>query len=245
MKQLTCEMCGSTDLVKQDGFFVCQTCGTKYSVEEAKKMMIEGTVDVQGTVKVDNSQFVEKYLANARRAMDKTDWEEAEKYYNLVEQNSPNNIEALFFSAYAKLRQVIYDPDSKNKERAKDVLVKSMSVISDYYETTTEDKKSVLEKIDHYIKKLANEDCVRYYGMDNIIKNSTLNMFDYNPIANAFSKELDEIYSKHQEDYIQVLRERNVKLEEVSFAKIQKKIGIFVGVVVGIIVFVSIILAIV
>ena len=55
MKRLTCEMCGSTDLVKQDGFFVCQTCGTKYSVEEAKKMMIEGTVDVQGTVKVDRS----------------------------------------------------------------------------------------------------------------------------------------------------------------------------------------------
>ena len=38
MKQLTCEMCGSTDLLKQDGVFVCQTCGTKYSVEEAKKM---------------------------------------------------------------------------------------------------------------------------------------------------------------------------------------------------------------
>lgn len=55
MKQLVCEMCGSKDLVKQDGIFVCQACGTKYSVEEAKKMMIEGTVDVQGTVKVDNS----------------------------------------------------------------------------------------------------------------------------------------------------------------------------------------------
>ena len=35
MKQLTCEMCGSTDLIKQEGVFVCQTCGTKYSVEES------------------------------------------------------------------------------------------------------------------------------------------------------------------------------------------------------------------
>ena len=41
MKQLTCEMCGSTDLMKQDGVFVCQSCGTKYSVEEAKKMMVD------------------------------------------------------------------------------------------------------------------------------------------------------------------------------------------------------------
>ena len=39
MKQLTCEMCGGTDLIKQDGVFVCQNCGLKYSVEEAKKMM--------------------------------------------------------------------------------------------------------------------------------------------------------------------------------------------------------------
>ena len=97
MKQLTCEMCGSTDMVKQDGAFICQTCGMKYSVEEAKKMMIEGTVDVQGTVKIDNSALVNKYLTNARRALDKEDWEEVEKYYNMVEQNANDNIEAVFF----------------------------------------------------------------------------------------------------------------------------------------------------
>ena len=55
MKALQCEMCGSQDLVKDGGFFVCQSCGTKYTVEEAKKMMVEGTVDVKGTVKVDTS----------------------------------------------------------------------------------------------------------------------------------------------------------------------------------------------
>lgn len=92
MKQLTCEMCGGTDLIKDGGVFVCQTCGCKYSIEEAKRMMVEGTVDVQGTVKVDNSAFVEKYLANARRAKEKEDWEETEKYYNMVEQNDPDNM---------------------------------------------------------------------------------------------------------------------------------------------------------
>ena len=66
MKQLTCEMCGSTDLLKQDGVFVCQTCGTKYSLEEAKKMMIEGTVDVSGsTVKVDNSASIKYFYTMA------------------------------------------------------------------------------------------------------------------------------------------------------------------------------------
>ena len=63
MKQLTCEMCGSTDLLKQDNVFVCQTCGTKYSVEEAKKMMIEGTVNI------DNSTRIQNNIKNAIRAM--------------------------------------------------------------------------------------------------------------------------------------------------------------------------------
>lgn len=29
MKKFTCEMCNSTDVVKQDGMLVCQSCGTK------------------------------------------------------------------------------------------------------------------------------------------------------------------------------------------------------------------------
>ena len=37
MKQLVCEMCGEKELLKQDGVFICQSCGTRYSVEEAKK----------------------------------------------------------------------------------------------------------------------------------------------------------------------------------------------------------------
>ena len=55
-------MCGSTNLIKEDGVFVCQSCGTKYSVEEAKKMMIEGTVSITGTVTVANTGSVENYL---------------------------------------------------------------------------------------------------------------------------------------------------------------------------------------
>lgn len=41
MKRLKCEMCGCTEIIKEYGVFVCQLCGTKYSVEEARKMMFE------------------------------------------------------------------------------------------------------------------------------------------------------------------------------------------------------------
>ena len=36
MKALICELCDGNEFVKQDGFFVCQFCGTKYTLEEAK-----------------------------------------------------------------------------------------------------------------------------------------------------------------------------------------------------------------
>lgn len=147
MKQLTCEMCGGTDLIKQDGVFVCQNCGMKYSVEEAKKMMIEGTVDVQGTVKVDNTSFVEKYLANARRAKQKEDWEEVEKYYNLVEQNDPTNIEAVFYSSYGKARLSMVDGDIYKRQQICDVFCNSISVIDDNYnvEKSEENQKIVTQ----------------------------------------------------------------------------------------------------
>lgn len=94
MKQLTCEMCGSTELIKQDGFFVCQTCGTKYSIEEAKKLMVEGTV------KVDNSDRIKNYLELARTAKDENDSTTAAKYYALILEEMPNSWEAKFYSTY-------------------------------------------------------------------------------------------------------------------------------------------------
>ncbi len=102
MKQLVCEMCGGTDLIKQDGVFVCQTCGTKYSIEEAKKMMIEGNVDVSGsTVKVDNSGSIENYYKMAESAYESSNQKEAESYCNKIIEIDPNNYKAWFLKGKA------------------------------------------------------------------------------------------------------------------------------------------------
>ncbi len=103
MKQLTCEMCGSTELMKQDGVFVCQTCGTKYSVEDAKKMMIEGTVEVQGTVKLDNTaqknEQIENYLDMAKAAFDGEDIEGVVSYCDRILEIDRDNCEAWVLKA--------------------------------------------------------------------------------------------------------------------------------------------------
>ena len=92
MKPLVCEMCGSSDLVKMDGLFQCQHCGTKYSVEEAKKMMFEGVV------KIDNSERNQNLYILARRARDEGNSTRAAQYYEQLLLEDPNDWEASLYS---------------------------------------------------------------------------------------------------------------------------------------------------
>ena len=94
MKALVCEICGSQDLIKQEGMYVCQSCGTKYTVEEAKKMLIEGSV------KIDNSDKVANYYKLARTAKDEDDSVNAKKYYELILEEEPLSWEAKFYANY-------------------------------------------------------------------------------------------------------------------------------------------------
>ena len=92
MQAMVCELCGSNDIVKQDGYYVCQHCGTKYTVEEAKKLI--------GVVKIDKTEETDNLLLLARRAREENNSENAEKYYGMVLIQSPNNWEASFFHVY-------------------------------------------------------------------------------------------------------------------------------------------------
>lgn len=200
MKQLICEMCGSADLIKDGGVFVCQSCGCKYSVEEAKRMMIEGTVDVQGTVKVDNSAFVQKYLANARRAYEKEDWEEVEKYYNMVEQNAPHNMEAVFFSSFGKAMLSLTDDEYFKREQKFGVLNNSISVINDYFEESDEDKEKVLCKISDAIEKMYSVNFIYSRGTntpDQARRAYTIKL--ENSVRAAFLTELKQIKEVHED----------------------------------------------
>lgn len=202
MKQLTCEMCGNTDLIKQDGVFVCQFCGCKYSVEEAKKMMIEGSVDVSGsTIKVDNSAFVQKYLANARRAKDKTDWEEVEKYYNMVEQNDPQNIEAIFYSSYGKAMLSLTDADRFKRQQKFDVFGKSISVIDDYYETEkSEELMPIIQGMSADLIRLTQSNFVYNTSHNSNDSNCTWNMFVQVEIQ--FIESIENILKKDEKAYL-------------------------------------------
>ncbi len=206
MKSIRCELCGSNEFVKDGDEYQCLYCHTRYSTEDAKKMMIEGTVDVQGTVKLDNSSFVQKYLENARRAYNKEDWEEVEKYYNMVEQNSPNNIEAIFFSSYGRVMLALYDDQYFKREQKIKVLRNSISVIDENYEISDENKDDVIKKISTALLKMYKSQFVRQINQAYGVGSATWQMALFREVNNDFIRELEEILTKHEGlDYIKEL----------------------------------------
>lgn len=90
MKKLRCELCGSTDLIKKDGIYVCNSCGSKFTVEEARKMMVE----VEGDVNVKNMGNVENYIVMAKNAFSSKNNKEAENYCNKAIEINTESYEA-------------------------------------------------------------------------------------------------------------------------------------------------------
>ncbi len=97
MQAIRCELCGSSDIMKQEGFYICQNCKTKYSVEEAMKLI--------GVVKIDKSEDIENLLILARRNFDSLKYDESDKYYELALREAPNNWEAVFYHAWLSVNK--------------------------------------------------------------------------------------------------------------------------------------------
>lgn len=140
MKQLTCEMCGSADLVKQDGLFVCQNCGCKYSVEEAKKMMVEGTVEVTGTVAIDQGPELEKYLQLATNAERIKNWDSVDEYAEKALLVSPEEPLAWFYKAEAAVDKVSKDDPTESLKTQVNAVNAIRNAI-DYYEKKLSSQK--------------------------------------------------------------------------------------------------------
>lgn len=140
MKQLTCEMCGGNDLVKQDGVFVCQHCGTKYSVEEAKKLMIEGPVEIKGDVKVSG---VAANLTKAKRAFEQLelgDIDKAERAYEaILEDDNDNFLAYLGMASIENTRQV-------SDKKIMHYLEKAMRLS---YQASDEEKEFIKQILDY------------------------------------------------------------------------------------------------
>lgn len=93
MKTLICELCEGTDFIKENSVYVCRTCGAKFTVEEARKML-QGSSDTQGsevtasrpkpvsTETPDN--LINNYLVLANNAISVGNYIEADTYASKI-----------------------------------------------------------------------------------------------------------------------------------------------------------------
>ena len=173
MKALKCEMCGSTDVVKQDGLYVCQNCGTKYTVEEAKKMMIEGTVDVQGTVKIDSSSELQNLYKLARSASIENNTENAAKYYEQILVKDPNSWEANYYAVYYKSMSCRLGEISKAARNVANCLPRVIQLVKTNIPNES-DRKRIVEEICLKNGEISSMFCKsatnHYMGIDESIK---------------------------------------------------------------------------
>lgn len=123
----------------------------------------------------------------------------------MVEQNAPNNMEAVFFSAFGKTMLAMTDDDYYKKQQKFTVLIKSISVINDYYEVTNEDKQAVLTKISDAVAKMYNVTFVYNTQAGAAVGGNAWHKNLLNQVKNAYITELNQIASVHNEPYIQEL----------------------------------------
>ena len=103
MKKIVCEICESERIRKENGYFVCLDCGTQYSLDEAKKLLQESTLNNQ-------DDYIEQ--GNAPKTEEKNDLFIVEGgtlvKYKGDETNVtiPNGITEIFFEAFSQSKNL-------------------------------------------------------------------------------------------------------------------------------------------
>ncbi|MGM9997879.1 MAG: CFI-box-CTERM domain-containing protein [Candidatus Bruticola sp.] len=173
MKKINCEMCGSSSLVEENGVLVCEYCGMRYSLKTSRKTKSRTVEPIEPVEYVppvvpdppilDDSALMQKYLVNARQALDKEDWEDTEKYYSLVKRIDPYNGEAVFFSSFGKAMFSLYSYNYTRREQSFNILKNTIPLIDKCYkapdggeEKLSEDKAASLQRIAEAIVKMNN-----------------------------------------------------------------------------------------
>lgn len=177
MKAIVCEMCNSKDIIKQDGYYVCQCCNTKYSVEEAKKLMIDGEVSVKGI----NS--IEEEIKNVYKLIEIGELDKAHSILESLVSKAPRNSEV--WLAYAKYSEKYYLSD--------DYLFSHCGYPCGYqnYLCYCENHERLLEKIEYY-KKSADSS---YESKFNEIINNVISL------KSDIEKELIEIVKNNWKSF--------------------------------------------
>ena len=105
---IKCELCGNDQLVKNDGYYVCEECGTRYTPEEARRLVVKNVDTV-------SDDSIENWRILGLRAYEKPDYDTAEKYFTKILEKDPFDCQAVHYVGLFKAVNEI--PDTNNAVR--------------------------------------------------------------------------------------------------------------------------------
>lgn len=148
MKAIQCQMCRGVDFIKQDGLLVCQSCGLKYTPEEAQKLLIElsGKVEVKGISSVEND------LKHGEQCLKASDWKAAfEAFGKAIEKQTDN-----FQAWYGCLRAITQEFKSVDLSWVQIDGIKGLKAIlhNCIHFASNEEKQNIFEELRELIKPL-------------------------------------------------------------------------------------------
>ena len=220
MKRLSCELCGSNDLVKENGLFVCQYCGVKYTVEDMKKMMVEGTVVIDTTKEQENlTTMLEVALAaknydeiyvNSSKLLEKNPDKWEGWYYKALSAGYKTNKDEYKFDESVALFKKAFDVangDTSAITTIRKAVIEVIKYSSSFYEELLMERpidKAIDSNINAFLKdaylflEFARKNSILSYAQTYELENSL-----FEDIFNAYvnAKELsDNKFGKERKD---------------------------------------------
>ncbi|MDR0974568.1 MAG: TFIIB-type zinc ribbon-containing protein [Ruminococcus sp.] len=195
---LKCQSCGSPNLERYDGFFICENCGTKYTDEQYQKLVIEQNVKISHTHTYDNSGAYHTAIKNARRCFKNGDWNGVREYYHQATSVNSGSLEALLYEPFAKVILTDGSSDMSLRDMSLRIFKNSISAVSELWKGTPEDE----ELIKTFAKNLEIFRRHKFFQYGKQDRHGIRKEFYkplYQPFADIiaeFIRELDEIASK-------------------------------------------------
>ena len=160
MQKLQCELCGSVDIVRtDDGFFQCQHCGCKYTLEQAKSLL--GTVET--TI---GKAELERLLKNAKTYYDIEQFDEAKKTYEEVTKQFPDDYRGWLGLLRLEYRDYMYNDWGTPSPQSAELLQKHLNICKKLCpsEKMAEDINNEWARFWNYIVSKCKSGKLTYYG---------------------------------------------------------------------------------
>ena len=150
---------------------------------------------------------IDNLYQNARRALEKEDWEDAEKYYDRVEEQIPGDLEAVFYSAFSRCMLSLSENDRFKREQKFTAFIKTISILEDEYDPAKGDalealilqmKDSIIKMVHHsyvYMQKKNG------YGLVLETDKAVTEVLFGNTLK-EFKKAIENIYAKDERAYL-------------------------------------------